>query len=179
MTWFARAGSGLGALALGSLLAQDGVQAAVKGIRSRRRSPIIRRRRSPSSGCSWKAGRATSTCSTRSRNSRSWPASRCREASVGRSRRWARRATRIMPSQAQMEAARPERHLGFRLVPAHRRARGRSRRHPFLLGGRNQPRRLGLPDEHRLDPRRPAVAGRVGQLTAWAARTRTCRRSSC
>ena len=39
-------------------------------------------------------------------------------------------------------------------------------RDPLLLGRRPQPCRLGLPDEHRLDPRRPAVAGRVGHLRA-------------
>ena len=36
----------------------------------------------------------------------------------------------------------------------------RPRRDPLLLGRRAESRRLGLPDEHRLDPRRPAVAGR-------------------
>ena len=42
--------------------------------------------------------------------------------------------------------------------------RRRLRRDPLVLGRRAQPRRQRLPDEHRLDPRRPAVAGVVGQL---------------
>ena len=37
-------------------------------------------------------------------------------------------------------------------------------RDPLVLGRRHQPLRRRLPDEHRLDPRRPAVAGRLGQL---------------
>ena len=43
-------------------------------------------------------------------------------------------ANALMPSQAHVQAVRPERHLGFRLVSADRGARGRHRRHPLLLG---------------------------------------------
>ena len=42
--------------------------------------------------------------------------------------------------------------------------RRRPRRHPLVLGRRHQPLGRRLPDEHRLDPRRPAVARELGQL---------------
>jgi hypothetical protein len=42
--------------------------------------------------------------------------------------------------------------------------RRRHRRDPLLLGRRHESLRRRLPDEHRLDPGRPAVAGRLGQL---------------
>ena len=68
--------------------------------------------------------------------------------------------------------------MGLRLAAAHRRVRRRPGRHPLLLGRRHQPLGRRLPDEHRLDPRRPAVARVAGSPTASAPRTRTCRRSS-
>ena len=66
---------------------------------------------------------------------------------------------------AEVDAARRRRPVGQRLAAAHGRpvpttcASIRS-----LLGRRPQPLGRRLPDEHRLDPRRPAVARRVGQL---------------
>ena len=86
----------------------------------------------------------------------------------------------LLASQAQVEAARPERAsgspTGCRTSPscADDLAVIRS-----CWAERPQPRRRRLPDEHRLDPRRPAVAGQRGSATAWAPRTRTCRASSC
>ena len=68
--------------------------------------------------------------------------------------------------QADLEAVRAERHVGLRLVSEHRRTRRRHDGHPLLLGGRPQSRRLGLPDEHRLDSGRPSVDRRLGHV--WA-----------
>ena len=51
--------------------------------------------------------------------------------------------------------------MGIGLVSAHRAARRRSGRDPLLLGGRAEPRRLGVPDEHR-----SILAGRPS-LGAW------------
>ena len=69
------------------------------------------------------------------------------------------RTRRCWPSSAKWKQHGAERPLGLRLAAAHRRVRRRPRRHPLLLGRRPQPLRRRLPDEHRLDPRRPAVAG--------------------
>ena len=54
--------------------------------------------------------------------------------------------------------------MGLRLAAAHRDVRRRPGVIRSLLGRRPESLRRRLPDEHRLDPRRPAVAGRVGQL---------------
>ena len=72
----------------------------------------------------------------------------------------------LLAQQTRVETARPERTLGQRLAAAHRDVRGRSRGDSLLLGGRHQSLRRRLPDEHRLDPRGPAFARRVGQLRA-------------
>ena len=80
--------------------------------------------------------------------------------------------------QAHVQAVRAERHLGVRLVSGYREARRRYDRDPLLLGRWPESRRLGLPDEHRLDPRRPALAGRVGHLRTRHREPRICRRSS-
>ena len=60
----------------------------------------------------------------------------------------------------------------------HRRARRRHDDHPLLLGRRPESRRLGVPDEHRVDPGRPAVDGRVGDLWAGHGEPESARRSS-
>ena len=65
---------------------------------------------------------------------------------------------------AQVGAARRERPVGQRLAAAHGDVCRRSVRRPLALVRRPEPLRRRLPDEHRLDPRRPAVARRVGQL---------------
>ena len=81
----------------------------------------------------------------------------------------------LMPSQREWGAIRPKRLVGIELVSARGRARGRPGGHPLLPGRRLESRRLGVPDEHRLDPRRPPLDGRLGDLTASAPRTATCR----
>ena len=81
--------------------------------------------------------------------------------------------------QAHMEAARPERHLGFRLVSRNRQTRRRDDGVPRLLGGRPESRRLGLPDEHVLDSGGPAGAGRLGDVWARFGESEPAQLSSC
>ena len=79
--------------------------------------------------------------------------------------RWARAESPLLASPAHLEAARPERPLGFRLAAAHRRHARIDLaviRSCWADGINHVGRRL--PDEHRLDPRRPAVARALGQL---------------
>ena len=80
--------------------------------------------------------------------------------------------------QAEVREARQVRPRLLRLAAAHGDVRRRLRRAPRLPGRRAEPRRQRLPDEHRLDPRGPAVARLVGALRPRHARTRTCPASS-
>ena len=57
-----------------------------------------------------------------------------------------------------------ERDLGLGLAAAHRHLRRRPGGDPLVLVQRAEPRRRRLPDEHRLDPGRPALAGKLGEL---------------
>ncbi len=66
--------------------------------------------------------------------------------------------------QADLEAARPERHLGLRLVRPHCRACRRPDRVSRLLRRRFEPRRVGVPDEHRIDSCGTAGSRRMGDL---------------
>ena len=67
----------------------------------------------------------------------------------------------LMGIPAQVQAIRPERHLGLGLAAAYGGARGRDVGHPLLLGRRAESRRLGLPDEHRVHP------GGTASMGAW------------
>ena len=157
--FFTRAGSGLAGIALASMLKADDPDPL------HRSRPITRPRRSPSSGCSWKAAPATSTCSIPNPSSWNWRASPCRHRSAAPSRH-GHVEQHANAEQADVQAVRPERHLGLGLVPQHRRTRGRHERHPLRVGRWVESCRLGLPDEHRLDPRRAAGHGRVDHV--WA-----------
>ena len=79
---------------------------------------------------------------------------------------------------AEVEAARPERDLGLRLAAAHRHLRRRHRGDPLVLVQRAEPRRRRLPDEHRLDAGRPALAGELGDLRPGHREREPARRSS-
>ena len=65
----------------------------------------------------------------------------------------------LLASKRNFKTARPERAVGFRLASAGCQTRRRHVRDSLLLGRRPESRRLGLPDEYRLDPRWPAVNG--------------------
>ena len=67
--FFTQAGSGLAGMALASMLAETGYAGAGVALdpSAAQETAPSRRRRSRSSSCSWKAGRAMSICSTPSR----------------------------------------------------------------------------------------------------------------
>ena len=80
----------------------------------------------------------------------------------------------LMPSTAQVEAVRRERHVGVRLVPQYRGARRRDGHVPLMLGRWPESRRLGVPDEHRLHSRRTSRRWARGLPMDSAPPTTTC-----
>ena len=107
-----------------------------------------------------------------------WPASRCPPPSAKSITAMGTGDNTLMPSKRTWKQYGQSGIWVSDWYPEHRAARRRHHGDPLLLGRRPEPRRLGLPDEHRLDPRRPPLAGRVGHLRPGHPRTRTCRPSS-
>ena len=125
--FLANAGCGLGALALGSMLAENGLA----GGNGRRRSARAQ-------AAAFQADRQVGDLALHGRRpephrpvrsqaelEQARRASRCRRRSAGRSRPWAPANNTLMPSKRQVEAVRAERHLGVGLVSRNREARRR------------------------------------------------------
>ncbi len=72
----------------------------------------------------------------------------------------------ILPSAAEMEAARRKWAVDLRLVAAHRKAGRRTGGDSLLLDERHQPFRRHLPDEHGQPVRRSPVARQLGDVRA-------------
>ena len=83
----------------------------------------------------------------------------------------------LMPSQRTWKQYGQSGMWVSRLVSEHRGACRRPDDVPLLLGGWIESRRLGLPDEYRLDSRGAAFHGRVGDLRLGRRQSRICRRS--
>ena len=172
-----RAGGGFGMLALAALLGRDGLltstakRSSTSGggcpIRSRRNRRTSRRRRSASSSCSCPAGRVTWTSSIRSPTSSASRASR----SPNRSAR-SRRAARVAKNKLLRAAARPSSSCGQSgievsdFLPHIAELRRRHLPAARLPRRQRHASRVGVPDEHRLDPHGPAEPRRVGHLRA-------------
>ena len=107
-----------------------------------------------------------------------------RPAAAGESSARSRRAAastsnRLLATQADLHASTARAGIEVSdLLPHIADVRRRPVRDPRLLRRQRHPPRVGLPDEHRLDPDGPAEPRALGRATAWAPRTRTCRRSS-
>ena len=182
-------GRGIGAAALASLLGRDVLRRSRGAARDRRPAAwpdcrTSRPRRSASSTCFSRAGRRSSTCSTTSRSSTKFHGKELPDSvRMGQRLTGMTSGQTTLPGRAvdvQVRAARPVRARGSASccrtpakivddiclikIDAHR---------------GDQPR----PGDHvHPDRQRSSRAGRAsarGSATAWAARTRTCRRSSC
>ena len=81
--------------------------------------------------------------------------------------------------QYPVQEVRPERAGDLRAVPAHRLGGRRDLHHPLDADRGHQPRPGPHVHEHRHDDLRPARRWARGCSTAWGARARTCRASSC
>ena len=176
---------GLGAMALGSLLADERRKqrhAAVERRRSARRPPAALRRRRPraSSSCSWRAGRASSNCSTPSRSCRSSTARSFPQSFVANKRfAFIKRDAKLLGTQAQVRPAWRKRADDLR-VPA---APGDDRRRHLHVAGDEDRRLQSRPGqvvhEHRLAAVRPAEHGGLGHLRHRQRVAAICPASSC
>ncbi len=178
--WLLHAGAGFGALALGDLLARDlsaGTEAtptpgrrtgalAAAGDCPERDLPVHGRRPEPHRYLRPQAGaepaRRPAAAAELQAGDHADGRGPCAAAGVA----------------AEVEAARAERPVGLRLAAAHRHLRRRAGGDPLVLVQRAEPRRRRLPDEHRLDPRRPPVAGELGELRPGHRERQPARRSS-